>query len=155
MTDRTRNTLSIEELQRRISISPFQRWLGLQAESIDANGVTLGLALRTELIGNPRTAALHGGIFGCLVDSAASFSIIALHGGSNITVDMRVDFHRSVTLAPGSETRIRAIGSIVRTGRTLATADARIVDAQGNLLASGRGVFMRSEPELEIGTKKE
>ena len=148
MTDRTRNTLSIEELQRRISISPFQRWLGLQAESIDANGVTLGLALRTELIGNPRT-------FGCLVDSAASFSIIALHGGSNITVDMRVDFHRSVTLAPGSETRIRAIGSIVRTGRTLATADARIVDAQGNLLASGRGVFMRSEPELEIGTKKE
>lgn len=140
--------LSLPEVQERISVSPFQRWLGIEVESIDANGVTLGMALREELMGNPRTAALHGGVFGCLIDSTASFSVIALLGGSNVTVDLRVDFHRAVKLGDGGRTRIRAIGNIVKAGRRLATSEARVVDSEGNLLASGRGVFMRTEPEL-------
>jgi hypothetical protein len=42
----------------------------------------------------------------------------------------------------GSPSTDRVEGSIVRVGRTMATADARMYDDKGTLLASGRALLM-------------
>ena len=139
--------LGLDELNQRIGVSPFHGWLGLRAESIDAQGVTLVLVPRRELVGNPRTGALQGGVLGCMIDAAASFSIISRTGASTVTIDMSVDFHRAALLGP-VDASLRAVGTITRIGRTLSTAQARILDGEGRLIAGGRAVFMNTEAAM-------
>lgn len=55
---------------------------------------------------------------------------------------MRIDYHR----AAGAMTLL-TVGEAVRVGRAVAVADAWVHDAQGRLLASGRGVYSAGTPE--------
>lgn len=135
--------LSLDALQERVQRCPYHHWLGMQAESIDPNGMTMRITLRPEMMSNPVTRAVHGGIYAALIDSTTSCAILARYPGNNLTIDLRVDYHRPVVIEPDKVTHIRAIGTVVRVGRTVGTADARVIDSEGNLLASGRGVFMR------------
>jgi uncharacterized protein (TIGR00369 family) len=139
----TPKAVSLEELQERVQRCPYHHWLGMQAESIDPNGMTMRITLRPEMMSNPVTRAVHGGIYAALIDSTTSCAILARYPGNNLTIDLRVDYHRPVVIEPDKVTHIRAIGTVVRVGRTVGTADARVIDSEGNLLASGRGVFMR------------
>ncbi len=118
--------VSIEELQGRLGRSPYHQWLGLKIASIDPNGVTIGFTLRPDMMGNPETGALHGGIYASIIDATSSCAILARHPGSNLTIDMRVDFHRSVLIEPDKVIQLRAVGTVVRVGRTLGTADAQV-----------------------------
>lgn len=133
---------TFEQLEARLRRPPFNAWLGLELLDWDDHGVTLGLAARPDLHGHPTVNSLHGGILATLIDVAASFAVIVRTGESLFTVDMRVDYHRPAT-APAY--RVRA--DIVRIGRTLATADARVLTTDGTLIASGRGVFQHFPAE--------
>jgi hypothetical protein len=57
------------------------------------------------------------------------------------TIDMRVDYH-AVAL-PGDLT---IKGKVVRMGGQFSTAEASIYDAQGKLVASGRGTYFTAPP---------
>jgi uncharacterized protein (TIGR00369 family) len=48
-----------------------------------------------------------------------------------------VDFHRAAMPGP-----LLARASVIKLGGTLATAEARVLDESGALLASGRGVYL-------------
>lgn len=146
----THAAVSVEELQGRLGRSPYHQWLGLKIASIDPNGVTIGFTLRPDMMGNPETGALHGGIYASIIDATSSCAILARYPGSNLTIDMRVDFHRSVLIEPDKVVHLRAVGTVVRVGRTLGTADAQVFDAAGHLLASGRGVFMRNNQSKRV-----
>ena len=135
---------TLEELQELMTRSPFHQWLGLKPESVTPNGIVIGVTLRPEMTGSSRLRTLHGGVFAAIIDTTASFAILTRHPGTNLTNDMRVDYHRSLVMNETGETRIRAVGSIVRAGRTVATGDAQVLDLEGNLLASGRAVYMRN-----------
>jgi uncharacterized protein (TIGR00369 family) len=128
---------AVEQLQRRINITPFAAWLGLIVESSDEHSLVLRLCLRAEFQGSPTTQDLHGGVTASLIDTATSYVVMARTGRSVVTIDMRVDYHR-----PGSSSEYRVKGSIVRLGKTLATADAQIRDSGGALVASGRALVM-------------
>lgn len=128
---------SVQQLQQRLDITPFAAWLGLVLQSSDTNGVVMRLVSRTEMQGSPTTRALHGGVTASLIDTAASYAVMAQTGRSVATVDMRVDYHR-----PGNSSAYIIQGSIVRLGRKLATADARVLDESGTLVASGRTVLI-------------
>jgi uncharacterized protein (TIGR00369 family) len=52
------------------------------------------------------------------------------------TIDMRVDYHAAAM--PGD---LIARGKVIKAGRQFSTAEAQIFDAQGKLLASGRGTY--------------
>jgi len=131
------NLLTIAEIQARIDLSPFNLLLGLRAEAVDEERFLLRCSMRPELCGSPTTQAVHGGVLAALVDISASFAVIARTGQSIATVDLRIDYHR-----PGIAREFLAEAKLVRLGRTLATADARISDDAGTLVSSGRAVFM-------------
>jgi uncharacterized protein (TIGR00369 family) len=126
-----------EQLQARVDRAPFNAWLGLQVLEWDVTTITLGLRTRPEILGHAALNALHGGILASVIDTGCSLAVVARTGESVYTVDMRVDY-----LRPATATEYRVCASIVRLGRTLATADARVETArEGRLVASGRAVL--------------
>jgi uncharacterized protein (TIGR00369 family) len=131
-----------ESLQGRIDRSPFNRWLGLHLLDWSDGAIAFALRPRPETLGHAAINALHGGIIGAIVDAACSMAVVTRTGESVVTVDMRVDFLRPAT---SSEYAIRA--QVLRCGRTLATADATVLDAEGKTVASGRAL-LRHVPDM-------
>ena len=130
------NVVTADKLEARLTANPFNAWMGLRLIALDEDGLRLGLRWREEMISNPDARVTHGGILGALIDVAADFAIAAKIGMPVPTVDMRVDFHRAAR--PGDLT---ATARVVRIGGTNSVAEARVHDGEGNLIASGRGVY--------------
>ena len=57
-----------------IEAVPYARWLGMSASHFDGELVTK-LKFSDPLIGNPALPALHGGVIGALLESAAIFQL--------------------------------------------------------------------------------
>jgi uncharacterized protein (TIGR00369 family) len=79
---------------------------------------------------------VHGGIAATLLDSAMG---VAVHttlddGQRYTTLELKVNFVRAITEETG---RIVAAGSVIHRGGRVATAEARLTDADGRLLAHG------------------
>jgi uncharacterized protein (TIGR00369 family) len=131
-----------ESLQGRIDRSPFNVWLGLELVDWGDGSITLALRPRPEALGHAAINALHGGIIASVVDAGCSLAVVTRTGESVVTVDMRIDFLRPAT---AGEYTIHA--AILRSGRSLATADATVTTADGTKVACGRALLQHI-PEL-------
>jgi uncharacterized protein (TIGR00369 family) len=78
--------------------------------------------------------SVHGGVAATLLDSAMGCAVHSTlsDGVGYTTVDLNVKFVRPLTSQTG---RIRCEGNVVHAGSRMATAEGRIVDAQGKLYA--------------------
>ena len=85
--------------------------------------------------------SVHGGWFATLLDSALGCAVhTSLPAGSGYTTaELSVNIVRAANTATGP---LRAIGEVMHSGRQLATAQARIVDATGKLYAHGTTTCM-------------
>ena len=132
----TENIVDQEKLQERLVANKFNAWMGLKITKLDDQSIEITMNWREEMISNPKARWTHGGILGALVDVTADFMIAAKVGAPAPTVDLRTDYHRAAT--PGN---LRAVGKIIKIGGTFSTAEAEVFDAEGKLIASGRGVY--------------
>jgi len=130
------NVVGAEKLNERLTANPFNKWMGLAILALDEEKIEIGLVWREEMVSNPAARYTHGGILGALIDTAADFAIAAKVGTPVPTVDMRVDYHRAAK--PGD---LKAVARVVRLGGTNSVAEALVYDQDGNLIASGRGVY--------------
>jgi len=71
---------------------------------------------------------LHGGVVASLLDTAATWALIAVTGRPWVTADLRVDYIRAVPVG-----RVRVEGRIVRGGKRVGKATAAIVGPEGPL----------------------
>jgi uncharacterized protein (TIGR00369 family) len=131
------NKIDFAGLDALVRAAPFHAWLGVKLTALDEDGITMELPWREEFIAHPVRRYTHGGILAAFIDLAADYAIAAKLGHGVPTVDMRVDYHKAAMQGP-----IFARASVIRLGGTLATAEARITDPAGALLASGRGVYI-------------
>lgn len=131
------NKMSFEALDEMVRRAPFHRWLAVELVALNDDDVVLRMPRREEMVSSVTHGYIHGGVLASLVDLTAVFAIAAKLGRGAPTIDLRVDFHR-----PAITTELRAIGRVIRLGRTIATAEATILDAEGVLVASGRGAFL-------------
>ncbi|MFF3849319.1 PaaI family thioesterase [Streptomyces sp. NPDC002328] len=78
--------------------------------------------------------SVHGGVFATLLDSAAGCAVQSTlpHGMAYTSLDLTVKFLRPITVDTGT---VRAIGTVVNSGRRTALAQAQLVDAKDRLLA--------------------
>jgi uncharacterized protein (TIGR00369 family) len=81
--------------------SPHMRELGIELEQAEA-GVAIGVVpYREDLVGDPTTGVLHGGVVTTLLDSTAGAAVFsALRGPIPIpiaTLDLRIDYLRPST----------------------------------------------------------
>jgi uncharacterized protein (TIGR00369 family) len=110
-------------------------------------GRTVILADVGESMHNPM-GTLHGGVLCGLADSAmgsAMFTI--LDDGEGCTnFDLAIRF-----LRPTRTGRLRAEGHIVKEGRTICVAEARITDEAGDLVARADSSFLRFAVPGSVG----
>jgi uncharacterized protein (TIGR00369 family) len=84
---------------------------------------------------------VHGGWALTLIDSATGCAAHTLlpAGVGYATVETKANFTRPITKDAG---RVRAEGCVVTRGRQIMTADARLLDSQGRVLAHGTSTLM-------------
>ena len=115
---------------------PYYRLLGVRVESGEAAGsARLRLDSRSELE-NSR-GDVHGGVVASLLDAAMGVAVRSAckAGEGATTVSLTVNY-----IGPGRGTLL-ATGRVVRAGRTLASAEATVVDASGHVVAHAVGTM--------------
>jgi uncharacterized protein (TIGR00369 family) len=119
-------------LEGRLPAPPFAATLGVDLEEVAPGRAVFALTPGEEHY-NP-LGGVHGGVFATLLDSAAGCAVHTLlpAGTGYTSIDLTVKFLRPVTAATG---RVRAVGTVLNSGRRTALAEARLLDAGDRLLA--------------------
>lgn len=135
------------DLQALIDGTPVHRALRLRLVGTSSSGLVLQADAGAEHAGADGSQFLHGGVVATVLDSAATFALIAATETDWSTVDLRIDYVRPV---PVGVLRVR--GTVVHIGRRLGRATAELVAAGSErLLASAAGTFVRAAPEASTG----
>jgi uncharacterized protein (TIGR00369 family) len=134
--------ITVAEVEEKLLRGPFHQWLGLKVISVSEGEIELKASWRPEWTVNAERGYVHGGILATLVDLTADWALVSKTGRGVPTVDLRVDYHR-----PAMQGDLTAIGKVVKFGGTLSVAEAKVLDQDGKLLASGRGVYMTAPPK--------
>ena len=79
---------------------------------------------------------VHGGLAATLLDSCMGLAIHSMLDRSvaSTTLEFKISLVRAITLETG---QIRAEGNVLNCGRRIGTAEGRVTDAKGRLLAHG------------------
>ena len=124
------------DIQARLLRGPYHQWLGIEVLSVAEGEIELSAKWREEWVVNADKGYTHGGILAALVDLTADWALVSKTGRGVPTIDLRVDYHRAAM--PGN---LRARGKVIKFGSQVSVAEAEVFDADGKLLASGRGVY--------------
>jgi uncharacterized protein (TIGR00369 family) len=118
---------------------PYCAWLGLSAR-IEDGALVLDMPFDAKLVGNPVLPALHGGVTGSLLETAAIVQILWETGAQAMprTIDITIDYLRT-----GRALTSHARAHIVRQGRRVVSARAEMwQDDVAKPVASFRGHFL-------------
>jgi uncharacterized protein (TIGR00369 family) len=138
----TLEDISAEHVEAMITRAPFHQWLGLKVMNVSEGAIEIGAKWREEWVVNIDRRYTHGGILAALVDLASDWAMVTRTGRGVPTIDLRVDYHGAAM--PGD---LIAKGKVVRFGGQFSTAEAHVYDAQGKLVASGRGTYFTAPPK--------
>jgi uncharacterized protein (TIGR00369 family) len=134
--------ISLEQVQSLVTRGPFHQWLGLQVVALHDDGIELKATWREEWVVNPDRRYTHGGLLATLVDLGADWAMVSKTGRGVPTITLHVDYH-----APAMPGDLTIRGKIVRMGGQFSTAEARVFDGEGRLVASGRGTYLTAAPK--------
>ena len=112
----------------------FSKHIGAKVEEVEPGRSVLYIDV--EDIHLNGTGTLHGGVYASLIDNAMGLSVLALVGVRTATIEMNVHFLGAV-----NEGRITCRSEVVHRTRRTATAEAKVYDADDNLVALGTGAF--------------
>ncbi|MET8131329.1 PaaI family thioesterase [Streptomyces sp. NPDC005251] len=116
----------------RLPAAPISATLGMTLEEVEHGRVVFALVPGEEHY-NP-IGSVHGGIYATLLDSAAGCAVqtVLPRGTGYTSLDLNVKFLRPITLDTG---KVRAVGTVLNSGRRTALAQAELFDAADRLLA--------------------
>ena len=146
------NDTTTQELCNLFLNLPFNRLIGLQLESIEAQILKLGFGMQEQLIGNTFKRILHGGVIASVMDSCGGLH--ALAAGANkmphlsyeekaqrlskgSTIDMRIDF-----LRPGKGTHFTVSSELLRSGRRVTVTRMKLLNELDQLIAAGSASYL-------------
>jgi uncharacterized protein (TIGR00369 family) len=119
-----------------LTLSPYQRFLGLKLVRYEDGLVEICMPFREELLREDGSDWLHGGVVSALIDIAGDYAVHSRTGGDVPTVDLRIDY-----LRPAKRSSLTAIGRTAKVGRSFSVADVEVKDEEGRLVAIGRGLY--------------
>ena len=147
MATRTYGTVSAEE-RKQMSGLEFVQGLATRALPLNTIAQTLGYDVVEAESGrvvitlvptgahlNP-AGTMHGGLTATLLDSCMGLAIQSTldKGVSQTTLEFKISLFRVITPETGL---IKAEGRVLNCGRRIGTADGRVTDGKGRLLAHG------------------
>lgn len=119
---------------------PFHKVLGLQLITIELGRVQVLIPYKPELVGDPRTDRIHGGVIATAMDAAGGAAAITTLTNTKdqlSTIDIRVDY-----LFPGKPEDILVEGTIVKDGKNIIFTQMKAYHAHAQeLIAEGRAIY--------------
>lgn len=118
----------------RLPAPPLSKVLGFWIDEVEDGRVVFAYEPVVDHY-NP-IGSVHGGIAATLLDSVMGCSVhTRLKAGTGYTtVEIKINYVRAMTDKTG---RVRAEGKVINLGSRIATAEGRLTDASGRLLAHG------------------
>ena len=133
-----RGTLSdgqLEHLARYFNEEvTFSKHIGAKVERVEPGRSVISIDVEEIHLNGAGT--LHGGVYASLIDNAMGLSVLALVGVRTATTQINVHFRGAVNSA-----RIPGESEVLPRTRRTATAEAKVRDAEGHLVALGTGAF--------------
>lgn len=132
----------------------FNKLLGLQVLSMEAQQPRLGFAMRDELIGSYAHGRLHGGVISAVLDTIGGFAVtlaigekyaaesaeqVAHRFGRIGTIDLRVDY-----LRPGIGSHFEASATVTRLGGRIASTQMALTRGDGEVIATAAAAYVVS-----------
>ena len=117
-----------------LPLNTMARTLGYDVVEAESGRVVLTLDPTCAHL-NP-WGTVHGGLTATLLDSCMGLAIQSMleKGSGSTTLEFKISLVRAITPGTG---RISAEGKVLNCGRRVGTAEGRLTDAQGRLLAHG------------------
>lgn len=118
--------------ERPADIPSIGRLLGMRFEEVEHGRVVVSLDTRPDFA-NP-LGAVHGGIAATLLDSAMGCAVhtTLAAGVGYTTLELKVNYIRA---ARTDGQTLTAEGTVIHAGRRTATAEGKVLDEQGRLIA--------------------
>lgn len=129
----------LRELIGRSHGSAMAQTMNMRLVAVD-DGTAVFEAHPDERYYNPQHR-VHGGYAATLIDSALGCAVqTRLPEGTGYgTIELKVNYVRRIDKESG---RLVCTGTVIHSGRTLFTAEAKVMDAHGKLCAHGSGTFL-------------
>lgn len=121
-----------EMLAGHLPAPPIAATLGMTLEEAEHGRVVFALVPGEEHY-NPM-GSVHGGVYATVLDSATGCAVMSVlpKGMGYTSLDLNVKFLRPITTDTG---KIRAVGTVLNSGRRTALAQAELFDSADRLLA--------------------
>lgn len=119
---------------------PFSNYIGSRVDNVEPGKAVLRIDVEDHHLNGNGT--LHGGVYAALMDNSMGISVISKVGLRAATIQMDSRF-----LGPVSSGRITCHAEVLHRTRRMATAQGRVYDDEGNLVAMGTGTFRVFESE--------
>jgi uncharacterized protein (TIGR00369 family) len=147
MTDRRYGTVSDEARKemtglqfvqgladRTLPLNTIARTLGYDVTEADAGRVVVAITPTGDHL-NP-AGTVHGGLTATLLDSCMGLAVQSMleKSETQTTLEFKISLLRPITAETGP---IRAEGVVLNRGRRIGTAEGRVTDGKGRLLAHG------------------
>jgi uncharacterized protein (TIGR00369 family) len=119
---------------------PFNAMLGIRVCDIAEGRIKLLIPFRTELVGDVRRPALHGGVISTLADVCAGFAVWTRCKLDDriATIDLSVDYLRPATATDlYAEATVRLLGNRIGNAQVILWNDG----SPDEHVAEGRGVY--------------
>jgi uncharacterized protein (TIGR00369 family) len=119
--------------------SPMARLLNISVVEVEEGRVVVTAEPSLEFENGLRIA--HGGFAATVLDTALGCAVNSVMPAGKVftTLEMKINFTRAVTRKTGTLT---CSAAIVHAGARTATAEGRIVDAEGKVYAHGSATFI-------------
>jgi uncharacterized protein (TIGR00369 family) len=133
-------------MPRDLPTAPVAALLGFTVTSMDSGQAVIELEA-TERHANPM-GTLHGGVLAAIADAAMGVGYISTlgDGESFTTLEMKINF-----LKPVWKARLRAVGKVVKAGRTVGLVECDITDEKEQLVARASSTCMTLRGEQARG----
>ena len=117
-----------------LPLNTFAQTLGYDVVDAESGRVAITLDPSGAHL-NP-SGTVHGGVTATLLDSCMGLAIQSMleKGIGSTTLEFKISLVRAITPDTG---QIRAEGTVLNCGRRIGTAEGRVTDAKGRLLAHG------------------
>ena len=96
--------VTAEERQRQIARQfiesiPHAQALGMQLQELGPGRAVISLPWSADLVGDPRSGVIHGGVISALMDTCSGAAVMAHPDGASVTatIDLRIDYMRAAT----------------------------------------------------------
>lgn len=135
-------TEPIDLISRMTQVVPQAHALGIEVVEVTPEQATMRMPWRPELVGDPATGVIAGGVVTTLIDHVSGLAVNAARKGefgAIATLDLRIDYLRPA----GDRRGLTATATCYRLTRNVAFVRAEAHDGQGDTpVATAQAAFM-------------